>query len=34
VAKLIQLYGIIDPQNVLEKGKQVGFLKNPPEQKS
>ena len=34
VAKLIQLYGIIDPQNVLEKGKQVGFLKNPSEQKS
>jgi hypothetical protein len=31
VAKLIQLYGIIDPKKALELGKQVAFIKGPQE---
>ncbi len=29
VAKLIQLYGILDPENALKHGKQVAFVKGP-----
>ncbi len=29
VAKLIQLYGIIDPKELLEQGKQAAFVKGP-----
>jgi len=29
VAKLIQLYGIIDPEKILELGKQAGFIRGP-----
>jgi len=29
VAKLIQLYGIIDPKKILEHGKQAAFIKGP-----
>ncbi len=29
VAKMIQLYGILDPEAVLKQGKKVGFLKDP-----
>jgi hypothetical protein len=29
VAKLIQLYGFLDPQNALKYGKQAGFIKGP-----
>jgi hypothetical protein len=28
VAKIIQLYGILDPEKVLEQGKKAGFIKN------
>ena len=31
VAKLIQLYGIIDPKELLEQGKQAAFVKGPQE---
>jgi hypothetical protein len=31
VAKLIQLYGIIDPKELLEKGKRAAFVKGPQE---
>jgi hypothetical protein len=31
VAKLIQLYGLIDPKQLLESGKQVGFIKKKPD---
>ena len=31
VAKLIQLYGIIDPDEILARGKQAAFLKGPQE---
>jgi hypothetical protein len=29
VAKMIQLYGIIDPDEILARGKQAGFVKGP-----
>jgi hypothetical protein len=29
VAKLIQLYGILDPESALKHGKQVAFIKGP-----
>ncbi len=29
VAKLIQLYGIIDPEKILEQGKQAAFIRGP-----
>jgi hypothetical protein len=29
VAKLIQLYGILDPESLLKHGKKVGFVKGP-----
>jgi hypothetical protein len=29
VAKLIQLYGIIDPDEILARGKQAGFIRGP-----
>jgi hypothetical protein len=29
VAKLIQIYGILDPEKALEQGKQVAFIKGP-----
>ncbi len=31
VAKLIQLYGLLDPERFLKSGKQVGFVKKKPE---
>ncbi len=31
VAKLIQLYGILDPESLLKQGKQVAFVKGTPE---
>jgi hypothetical protein len=31
VAKIIQLYGILDPENLLKHGKQVGFMKGTTE---
>jgi hypothetical protein len=31
VAKIIQLYGILDPESLLKHGKKVAFVKGPAE---